>query len=209
MAVAAVSITIQVGATVVLSYVGVPVPVSAAIGAGLSNLAGQGDGVGTGHAGARRTGIDWGDVGDRRCGRLSSRSRSWRSVSRASSRRARPRSLAAGQERLRWLDERPGSELERYRAAHCSMSASTRWAPCSAGRRSVGPERDGLRAFNFGLGGLINSAYNPSSGWAIPGSGRSPTVGAFEYAYSAVANGLADHGLQLDSRAARAAERAD
>jgi hypothetical protein len=45
--------------------------------------------------------------------------------------------------------------------------------------------------FNFGVGQLINSAYNPSSGWAIPGSGRSPTVGAFEYAYGAVANGLA------------------
>ena len=40
----------------------------------------------------------------------------------------------------------------------------------------------------------INSAYNPSSGWAIPGSGRSPTVGAFEYAYSAVANGAASMG---------------
>jgi hypothetical protein len=48
--------------------------------------------------------------------------------------------------------------------------------------------------FKFSLGGLINSAFNPSSGWAIPGSGRSPTVGFFEYAYSAVANGAASMG---------------
>src|SRR3546814_4542088 len=41
MARAAVSITVQIGATVGLSALGVPVPVSAAIGAGLSNLAGQ------------------------------------------------------------------------------------------------------------------------------------------------------------------------
>src|SRR3546814_20221998 len=44
------------------------------------------------------------------------------------------------------------------------------------------------------MGALINSAYNPNSGWAVPGSGRSPTVGAFEYAYGAVANGLANIG---------------
>src|SRR3546814_6389717 len=44
------------------------------------------------------------------------------------------------------------------------------------------------------MGALFNSAYNPNSGWAVPGSGRSPTVGAFEYAYGAVANGLANIG---------------
>ena len=66
-------------------------------------------------------------------------------------------------------------------------------SPVLGGPR-FGPERDGRRAFNFSLGGLINSAYNPSSGWAIPGSGKSPTVGAFEYAYSAVANGAANMG---------------
>src|SRR3546814_1198174 len=34
----------------------------------------------------------------------------------------------------------------------------------------VGPE---VGTFSFGMGGLINSANNPNSGRAVPGSGRS------------------------------------
>src|SRR5262249_1374237 len=66
----------------------------------------------------------------------------------------------------------------------------------NVGFDALGPVLGGpqVGTFNFGLGALINGAYNPSSGWAIPGIGRSPEVGLFEYAYSAVANGLANIG---------------
>src|SRR3546814_1011686 len=66
----------------------------------------------------------------------------------------------------------------------------------NVGFDALGPVLGGPKVgtFSFGMGALINSAYNPNSGWAVPGSGRSPTVGAFEYAYGAVANGLANIG---------------
>src|SRR3546814_15835676 len=63
MARAAVSITVQIGATVGLSALGVPVPVSAAIGAGLSNLAGQATAWKLGMQAPGQEGIDWGGVG--------------------------------------------------------------------------------------------------------------------------------------------------
>ena len=42
------------------------------------------------------------------------------------------------------------------------------------GGPAFGPERDGRRPFNFSLAGFVSSAYNPSSGWAIPGSDAAP-----------------------------------
>ena len=50
----------------------------------------------------------------------------------------------------------------------------------------------GVGEVRSSLGQLAYSAYNPRSGWAIPGSGRSPLVGAFAYVFGEVARGLAN-----------------
>src|SRR3546814_1654341 len=63
MARAAVSIPVQIGATVGVSALGVAVPVSAAIGAGLSNRAGQATAWKLGMQAPGQEGIDWGGVG--------------------------------------------------------------------------------------------------------------------------------------------------
>src|SRR5262249_34267248 len=61
--IAAVSITVQVGAPGVLTAWGVPPPVSAAIGAGLGDLTGQGTSWELGMRAPGQDAIDWGGVG--------------------------------------------------------------------------------------------------------------------------------------------------
>src|SRR6185312_8631548 len=56
---------------------------------------------------------------------------------------------------------------------------------------ALGPELPGLTIgrFNFGLGGFVNSALNPSTG-------RTAAVGLFEYGYGSVANSVASMGYK-------------
>ena len=110
MLVASVSITIQIGATMGLSAIGVPVSVSFAIGEGLSNLAGQATSWGLGMQAPGHQGIDWGNVVKSTVeGALFS------SVTPLGGVLAQG-SLAARQERLRGLDERP---RHRWLAVQC------------------------------------------------------------------------------------------
>jgi hypothetical protein len=157
--------------TVGLSALGVPAPVSAGIGAGLGNLAGQATSWELGMQAPGHEGIDWGGVG------------------------------MAAVEGSVFSGVVPASGLARevWQQAKGGFGGWTSGSGIAGSLFNVGfgaldPVLGGPKVgqFKFGLGGLINSAYNPSSGWAIPGSGRSPTVGAFEYAYGAVANGMAN-----------------
>ncbi len=176
MAVAAVSITIQVGVTVGLSYLGVPAPISYGIAAGLSNFGGQATAWELGMQAPGKQGIDWGSVG------------------------------MAAFEGYMFSAAGPAGGVARE-MWHQGTSGFTGWTSgpglnwsgiagslFNVGFDALGPVMGGPTrgAFHFGLAGLINSAYNPSSGWALPGSSRSPVVGAFEYAYSGVASGLAN-----------------
>jgi hypothetical protein len=61
-----------------------------------------------------------------------------------------------------------------------------------------------LGQLGFDVAGLLNSAYNPRSGWMIAGHEPGRAVGAFEYAFGAVANSLASFGY---SRIRRQAEK--
>jgi YD repeat-containing protein len=176
MAASAISITVQIGVTIGLSALGVPAPVSYALGAGLSNLAGQATSWSLGMPG--QNGIDWGNVG------------------------------MAAMEGFMFSMAGPAATLSReiWQQGKSGFSGWTsgpglNWTGIAGSLFNVGfdalaPALGGPRVgqFNFGLGALINSAYNPSSGWAVSSNGRSPVVGAFEYAYSAVANGLANMG---------------
>ena len=176
MAVAAVSITIQVGATVGLSALGVPAPVSYGIGAGLSNLAGQATSWGLGMQAPGQDGIDWSGVGVAAMeGAIFSMAGRFGMLGREV-----------------WQQAKGGFD-------GWTSGPGLNWTGIggslfNVGFDALGPVLGGPRVgqFNFGVAGLVNSAYNPRSGWAIPGRGRSPVVGAFEYAYSAVANGLAN-----------------
>jgi hypothetical protein len=178
LALAAVSITVEVGVTVGLSALGVPAPASAAIGAGLSDLAGQATSWELGMQVPGHEGIDWGGVG-------------LATIEGGMFSMAGPASVLS---REVWQQLKGGFE-------GWTSGSGPNWSGIAGSLFNVGfdalaPVLGGPRVgpFNFGVGRLINSAYNPSSGWAIPGSGRSPTVGAFEYAYGAVANGLASIG---------------
>jgi hypothetical protein len=175
MAVAAVSITIQVGTTVVLTELGMPAPVAYGIGAGLSNLGGQAMSWELGMQPPGQNGIDWNSVG------------------------------MAAMEGYLFSAAGPAGAFSRelWQQAKSGFSGWTagpglNWTGIAGsifnvGFDALGPVLGGpsSKTFSFSLAGLINSAYNPSTGWAIPGSGRSPVVGAFEFAYGGVANGLA------------------
>ena len=187
MAVAAVSITIQVGATVGLSALGMPMPVSVAIGAGLSNLAGQATSWGLGMQAPGQDGIDWGGVG------LAAMEGFLFSAVTIKA----PVVATIGREF--WGQAKSGFQ-------GWTSGPGLNWSGIggslfNVGFEAVGPVLGGAQfgpadlnkgglTVNLSMGGLINSAYNPRSGWAILGSGRSPAVGAFEFYYSAVANGL-------------------
>ena len=189
-AVAAASITIQVGATIGLAALGVPVPVSVGIGAGLGNLAGQTTSWGLGMQAPGQHGIDWDGVG------MAAFEGFFFSVAGSS---AGP--VVGGLGREFWQQAKDGFEgwtsgpgLNWSGIAGSLFTVGSDALGPVLGGPAFGPERDGRRPFNFSLAGFVSSAYNPSSGWAIPGSGRSPTVGAFGYAYSGVTSGLATMG---------------
>jgi YD repeat-containing protein len=178
MALAAVSITLQVGVTVGLTALGVPAPVSYAIGAGLSNLGGQATSWGLGMQAPGQDGIDWGGV------------------IVATAEGSVFSSIGSLGVLGREVWQQAKSDFNGWTSGPGVNWTGIAGSVFNVGFDALGPVLGGPKvgSFNFGLAGLINSAYNPSSGWAIPGSGRSPTVGAFEYAYGAVANGLADIG---------------
>lgn len=180
MAVAAVSITLQIGATIVLTELGVPAPIAYGIGAALGNLGNQSTSWALGMQQPGHDGIDWSDVGVAGAeGAVFSAMGSYGALGR-----------------------------ELWHQAEGGFSAWTsgsgpNWSGIAGsvfnvGFDALGPVLGGPRsaggAFNFSLAGLINSAYNPSSGWAIAGGGRSPVVGAFEFAYGGVASGLVNVG---------------
>ncbi|MDF2120414.1 putative Ig domain-containing protein [Roseiarcaceae bacterium H3SJ34-1] len=178
--VAAASITVQIVTTAGLSALGVPLPVSAGIGAGLSNLAGQATSWELGMRSPGQDAIDWDGVGLAAMGGFV--------VSMTG-----PLSIVS---REVWDQAQGGF-------AGWVSGGSANWSGIGGslfniGFNALGPTLGGPTKgpFSFSLAGLINSAYNPRTGWAIQGSGRSPVVGAFEYAYDAVANGLANIGYQ-------------
>jgi YD repeat-containing protein len=170
-----VSMTITVGVTAVLTALNVPAPLSYAIGSGLGNLGGQAVSWGLGMQAPGQEGIDWGSV-------------------QAAIFKGGVFGFAGPYGTLSMeILEQGKSGFDGW-----TSGPGLNWSGISGSLFNVGFDALGtvlggpkVGPFNFGLGGLINSAYNPRSGWAIPGSGRSPVVGAFEYVYGAFVNGLA------------------
>ena len=141
--IAAAWITIQIGAAFVLSGLGVPVPVSAAIGAGLTNLFGQ-------EILGGQNGIDWGSVGLASVEGLV--------FSMAGS------GLATSLGREIWQQGKSGFDS-------WVSGSGLNWSGIAGSLFNVGfdtldPVLGGPKVgtFNFGLGRLINSAYNPRPG---------------------------------------------
>src|SRR5262249_10853087 len=157
----------QVGVTVGLTALGVPAPVSYAIGAGLSNLGGQATSWGLGMQAPGHEGIDWGGV----------------IVATAEGSVFSSVGSLGVFGREGWQQAK--SDFDGWTSGPGLNWRGIGGSLFNVGFDALGPVLGGPKVgpFNFGLAGLINSAYNPSSGWAIPGSGRSPVVGAFEYAY--------------------------
>jgi hypothetical protein len=180
-----VPVTVQAAVTAGLSGLGVPMPLSAGIGAGLSNLAGQATAWGLGMQAPDHKGIDWGIVATAAeegylfspsgpLGRLGVVSREvWQQSTSGFAGWTRGPGLnwsgiggSVFNVGTEWLSHRLGGPTDADKISH----------PLLYGH------------LNVGVIDLINSAYNPNSGWAIHGSGKSPTVSMFEYAYGAVAN---------------------
>ena len=173
MAVAAASIAIQVGATVGLSALGVPTPVSFGIGAGLGSVGSQATAWSLGMQAPGQSGIDW--------ARVTTASMEGFAFSMLGPAAAVGREL--------WQQGKNGFD-------GWTSGPGLNWSGIAGSLFNVGFDALGkvlgpkVGKFDFGLGTVINSAYNPTSGFAIPGSGRRPTVGFFEF----VANGLASRG---------------
>jgi YD repeat-containing protein len=186
MAVAAASITLQVGATIGLSMLGVPVPMSSALGAGLSNLAGQATSWELGMRAPGQNRIDWGGVGIAAMeGYMFSVAGPAGALSRELSQQGRSGFSA-------WTSG-PGVNWSGVGSSLFNIGVDALRLSGTVG--SFNAAVPGDRRNDINVGGLITSAFNPSSGWAMPSSRRSPTVGMFEYLYSTVANGLVNHGF--------------
>lgn len=174
LAVAAVSITIQVGATIVLTELGVPAPIAYGIGAGLSSLSGQTTTWALGMQPPGQEGIDWRSVGIAAAeGAVFSAAGAYGAVGREL-----------------WHEVTSGF-------SGWTSDSGLNWAGITGslfnvGFNALGPVLGGPGGGAFNLATLINSAYNPSSGWAIPGSNRSPVVGMFEFAYGGVGAALSN-----------------
>jgi hypothetical protein len=176
--VAAAEISVQVGVSAGLSALGVPAPISAAIGAGLGNLVGQEAAEGLGMQAPGHHGIDWQNVG------ISAAEGYFFSLG------GRPTVF------VREVWQQNKNNFEGWTSGPGLNLRGISGSMFNVGFGAKGPDLPGLTVgqVNFGLGGFINSALNPSSGWAVPGTGKTAAVGVFEYAYSAVANGAANMG---------------
>ncbi len=175
LAVSAASIAFQVGVSVGLSMLGVPAPISYALGAGFGNLAGQVTSWSLGIQAPDQHGIDLGDVGVAAlegyafsvAGRFGALSREiWQK----------------GKSGFSGWTSGPGLNLSGLNLS--GIAGSLFNVGFDALDRVVGgPVR---------LGGFINSAYNPRSGWAIPGSKRNPELIWFDFGYAVHESGLAN-----------------
>ena len=197
MAVAAASITIQVGATIGLSALGVPVPISVGIGAGLGNLAGQATSWGLGMQAPGQHGIDWDGVG------MAAFEGFVFSVAGSS---AGPvvgglgrEVLAAGQGRLRGLDERPRPELERDRRliVHCRL----RRAGTRARRAGVRPGTGWSAAVQLQPSWICQQRLQPKLGLGDPGQRTQPDRRRIRIRLQRGDERTGHHGLQLDPQA--------
>jgi YD repeat-containing protein len=189
MALYGVSITVQVGVTVGLSALGVPAPLSAAVAAGLSNLAGQETAWELGmRAPGQKNGIDWSKV----------------EIAAAEGYAFSSAGSLGGLSREVWQQIKTGFSGP----SGWTSGSGPNWSGIGGSLFNVGLDALGrvltpdlgpdvrqsrvdqsVNVFgNAYLLGWMNAAYNPSSGWAIAGSGKSPAVGAFEYAYGVLAN---------------------
>jgi hypothetical protein len=196
--VTAAQITVQVGVSVGLSMLGVPAPISAAIGAGLGNLVGQ---ELTWEMGMRSPGDARIDLRD-----LEVATAEGYFFSVGGSGKGLAGRAAGAISREIWQQNKTGFE------------GWTNWTGISGSLANVGSEalRPQLREpgfaqyeyfdeatksfksdnyFKWSVSGLINSALNPSSGWAIPGTEKKAAVGIFEDAYGPLANGAASMGF--------------
>jgi hypothetical protein len=182
MAVAAVSLTLQIGATVILTDLGVPVPIAYSIAAGLGNLGSQAASWALGMQEPGQHGIDWGSVGAAAAEGLVFSAIAEASGPAAALSRELYHQASSGA----W---RSGGSLN-WNAIAGSVAA--------VGADALGPVLGGpsYGDFNVSVAGLLGSAFNPSSGWAVPVGSRSPVVGAFEFAYGTVASGLVNLGYR-------------
>jgi YD repeat-containing protein len=192
MAVAVASLTLQIGATVILTDLGVLAPIAYGIGGGLGNLGSQITSWALGIQGPGQHGVNWGGVGAAAAEGL---------VFSAIAGKSRP---AGALSREVWHQASSGA----WRSGGGLNWTAIAGSVMAVGADVLGPVlaagedarvTDGgptYGAFNASVAGLINSAFNPSTGWAVPGSGRRPVVGAFEFAYGAAANGLANLGYR-------------
>lgn len=174
LAVGVASIGIQVGVTFGLSMIGVPAPLSFAIGAGLSNLGSQATAMALDMPG--QDGIDWGGVGK-------------------SAFQGYFVSVGGPLGVLGWeIGEQVSTSFAGWTDESGVSARGIAGSVFNVGFSALAPVLDGptYSHFNFNLSGLINGAYNPRSGWAVPGSGRSPVVGSLEHFFGVVANGLAN-----------------
>jgi YD repeat-containing protein len=197
--VTAAQITVQVGMSVGLSVLGVPAPISAAIGAGLGNLVGQ---ELTWEMGMRAPGDD--DRINLRDLEIATAEGYFFSVGGAD--KGTAGRVAGAVSRELWQQNKTGFE------------GWTNWRGITGSLANVGSEAlrpqlgqpgfaqykyfdEATRSFQtdnyfkWSVSGLINSALNPSSGWAIPGTERKAAVGIFEDAYGPLANGAASMGF--------------
>ncbi|ALI34756.1 putative deoxyribonuclease RhsA [Candidatus Nitrosocosmicus oleophilus] len=164
------SLAVQVGVTAILSGVNVPIPISFGIGAASGNLTRQLMGI----RAPNQEGIDWESVGLAALeGTAFSAAGSYGALSREI-----------------WQQSKTGF-------SGWTSGPGLNWSGIAGSLFNVGFDAfdralssPKAGPFSFGLGGLINSAYNPRSGWAIPGSGWSPGAGAFMYLYGTFISGL-------------------
>lgn len=171
---AATSIAIQTVVTVGLTAAGVPPPLSAALGAGLSNLGGQ---IASSQMGIElpgHDGIDWG------------------SVAKAGMAGAGFSMLGPASTLGREVWQQGQNGFENWTSGPGLNTTGIAGSMFNIGFDALGPAFGSVSIgpMNFDMGRLVNSAFNPSSGWAMPGTGHNAKVGAFAYAFGEVANSL-------------------